>query len=334
MSYPTAEIGKTGEQVTALGFGAMGFSAFYGGRPTEEEAFKVLDKALELGVTLWDTAHIYGENEALLGRYFASRKNRDKIFLCTKGGVHQSNFAPDGSAEFVKEVCDESFRRLGVDKIDLFYQHRVDPKTPIEISVGAMAELVKEGKVKYIGLSECSTETLRRAYKVHPITAVQIEYSPFTLDAEHNGLIAACKELGVTVVAYSPLSRGFLTGAYKTIDDFPTEDFRRSAPRFQGDNFKANLVLVDQLSAFAAKKGCTVGQLTLAWEIAQGVLPIPGTTKLDRVEENCKAAFVKLSEEELKELRAMIEKADVAGHRYAEAYVTSGLLFGDTVELK
>ncbi|KAK9383178.1 NADP-dependent oxidoreductase domain-containing protein [Kockiozyma suomiensis] len=333
MSYPTILLGSTGEAVTALGFGAMGISAFYGGRPSEEDAFKVLDRAIELGVTFWDTAHVYGENEALLGRYFASRKNRDQIFLCTKCGVHQTGLIPDGSAEFVKELCAESFRRMGVDKIDLLYQHRVDPKTPIEITVGAMAELVKEGKVKYIGLSECSEATLRRAHKVHPITAIQIEYSPFTLDAEHNGLIAACKELGVTVVAYSPLSRGFLTGAYQSIDDFPEDDFRRSAPRFLGDNFKANLVLVDQLAAFAKKKDCTVAQLTLAWEIANGTLPIPGTTKLARLEENCKAGFVKFSEDELKELREMIEKADIAGPRYQEAYAKSGLLYGDTVEL-
>ncbi|KAK9466826.1 NADP-dependent oxidoreductase domain-containing protein [Lipomyces arxii] len=330
MSVKTIQLGKDGPTVTALGYGAMGISVFYEPKLDDEAAFKVLDKALDLGITFLDTARIYANNEEVIGKWLKKTGKRSEIFLCTKFGVRVDNFQPCGEPEYVKQSCNESLERLGTDCIDLFYQHRMDPTLPIEKTVAAMAELVKEGKVKYLGLSECSAATLRRACAVHHITAVQIEYSPFSMDAEANGLIDACKELGVGIVAYSPLSRGFLTGAYKSPDDFPENDWRRSNPRFSPENFAANLKLLDVIKKVADSKGCTPGQVALAWLMAQGVLPIPGTTKLNRLEENAGSLKVTLSSEEVHEIRAFIEKATVKGDRYA----STQNLYADTPPLE
>ncbi|KAK9242828.1 NADP-dependent oxidoreductase domain-containing protein [Lipomyces tetrasporus] len=320
MVLPTTQLGKDGPEVTVIGYGAMGISAFYEPKLDDEAAFAVLDKAVELGCTFWDTARIYNNNEEVIGRWFAKTGKRSEIFLCTKFGI-KPDFSTDGSPDYVKKSCEESLQRLGVKTIDLFYQHRMDQSLPIEVTVGAMAELVKQGKVKYLGLSECSAATLRRAYAVHPITAVQIEYSPFAVEAEQNGLIEACNELGVAVVAYSPLSRGFLTGAYTKPEDFPGGDYRRNAPRFQKENFDANLKLLDEFKHLAAKKNATPGQMALAWLIAKGAIPIPGTTKIARLEENINAAYVQLTEEEFDDINEFVQKAGkvVAGARYSSS---------------
>ncbi|KAK7206271.1 aldo/keto reductase-like protein [Myxozyma melibiosi] len=334
MPIPSKVLGKNGPVVSTIGYGCMGISAFYAGSNVDADgAFKILDAALDLGVTFFDTARIYGDNEDKIGQWLASSPDkRSKVFLATKFGIHPETFKPDGSPEYVAESLDESLRRLQTDYVDLFYLHRVDQNTPIEITVKAMADAVKAGKVKYLGLSECSAATLRRAHAVHPITAVQIEYSPFSLEAEKNGLIDAAKELGVAVVAYSPLSRGFLTGKYRSPDDFPEGDFRRTAPRFQAENFAANLKLLDQMKEIADKKGISTGQLTLAWEIANDILPIPGTTNPERLKENVESANVKLTSEEIAEMRAFVENADVKGDRYSAS--ESGILYADTPELK
>ncbi|PKK64122.1 Aldo/keto reductase [Rhizophagus irregularis] len=229
-------------------------------------------------------------------------------------------FTEVGKPEYVRQACENSLKRLGVDYIDLYYQHRVDPNTPIEDTVGALAELVKEGKIKYIGLSECSAKTLRRAYKVHPIAAVQMEYSPWTLDIEKNGMLEACRELGVTIVAYSPLGRGFLTGKFKSIDDFEPNDYRRTVPRFQGENFNKNLELVKKFNEFAIKKGVTAGQLCLSWVLAQGddFVTIPGTKRVKYLEENFEAGKIQLSPEEISEVRKIIDSIEIVGDRSNE----------------
>ncbi|KAK9468808.1 NADP-dependent oxidoreductase domain-containing protein [Lipomyces arxii] len=336
MAMTFTTLGKAGPKVAALGYGAMGISAFYSTRIDDSAAFKIFDKLIELGCTFWDTARIYGNNEEIIGRYFKQSGNRDKVFLCTKVGYIPPRpgypyGVPCGEPEFVKNSCAESLQRLGVDSIDLYYQHRIDETIPIEKTVGAFAELVKEGKIKHIGLSECSATTLRRAYAVHPIAAVQVEYSPFSLDIETNGLLDACKELGVAVVAYSPLSRGFLTGAYKSSDDFGEGDVRKFLPRFSKENFDKNLELVHKLRDFAASRNATVSQLTLAWLMTLGVIPIPGTTKLDRLEENLGAVAVKLSEEDVKTIRGFIDEANVVGLRYP---VGMGNLYSDSPPLE
>ncbi|TVY28387.1 Aldo-keto reductase [NADP(+)] [Lachnellula hyalina] len=334
---PTRKLGKNGPQVVAEGFGLMGLSAFYGKPEADEERFKVLDRALELGQTNWDSADMYMDSEDLLGKWFKRTGKRDQIFLATKfanknvGGA----FTVDSSPEYAKQACATSLKRLGVEQIDLYYCHRVQHEVPIEKTVQAMVELKNEGKIKYLGLSEVSSETLRRACKVHHIDAVQIEYSPFALDIEHPSvqLLKTCRELGVAIVAYSPLGRGFLTGAYRSPADFEEGDFRTFAPRFSAENFPKNLKLVDGISAIAKKKNCTPGQLTLAWLLAQGddIIPIPGTKKIKYLEENLGALNVKLSESEEKEFRAEVEKAEVHGTRYPEMMMAG--LFADTVPL-
>jgi len=336
---PTRQLGKNGPQVSALGFGAMGLSAFYGTPAPDEERFKVLDRAIELGCTHFDTADIYGDNEELLGKYFKKYpEQRKKVFLATKFAnfVKDGKFSVRGDAEYVREAIDRSLKRLGLDYVDLYYAHRIDKTVPIEETVGAMKELVDAGKVKYLGLSECSSDTLRRAYAVHPIACVQIEYSPFSLDIERDeiGLLKTCRELGVDIVCYSPLGRGMLTGQYKSPDDFEENDFRKSQPRFSKENFPKNLQLVDQLTALANKKGCTPGQLTLAWILAQGddFIPIPGTSKIKNLEENAGAAQIKLSKEEIKEIREFCEQADVAGERYSANFTSS--VFADSAPKK
>jgi len=262
---------------------------------------------------------MYGPNEELVSKFLKERRN--EVFLCTKFGVlvDQTGIrGVSGEPGYVRQACERSLKRLGVDSIDLYYQHRIDPNTPIEDTVGTLAELVKEGKIKYIGLSECSAETLRRAHKVHPISAVQMEYSPWTLDLETNGVMDACRELGVTIVAYSPLGRGMLSGKYKSLDDFEPDDFRRTVPRFQGENFAENLKLVDKFREFADKKGVTPGQLCLAWVVAQGdnIVAIPGTKKMKYLEENIGAAKIHLSPKESSEIRQIINSIEVAGARY------------------
>ena len=315
-------LGRNGPRVGALGLGCMGMSAFYGSRD-DQESTRTISRALELGVTLFDTADVYGPhtNEELVGRTLAETgTDRDEFLIATKFGIivdpSDSNArSVDGSPAYVREACEGSLRRLGVDYIDLYYQHRVDPRTPIEETVGAMKELVDAGKVRYLGLSEASAATLRRACAVHPITALQTEYSLWSRDVERE-LLPTCRELGVGFVAYSPLGRGFLTGAIRSIDDFEPDDYRRTTPRFQGDNFRHNLQLLASVNELATVRGCTPAQLALAWVLAQGddIVAIPGTRHSDRLEENIGALEVKLSADELSAIAASVPPA--AGARY------------------
>ncbi|RIA84187.1 NADP-dependent oxidoreductase domain-containing protein [Glomus cerebriforme] len=318
------ELDKTGVKVPAIGMGTFTYSS-----SDEQENIKTLNRAIELGCTFWDTADAYGNgtNEILLSKILKER--RDEVFLCTKFGITRGSNGKfkgiSGTPEYIRQACDNSLQRLGIDYIDLYYQHH---------TVGALAELVKEGKVKYIGLSECSAETLRRAYKVHPIAAVQMEYSPWTLDIETNGIMEACRELGVTIVAYSPLGRGFLTGRYKSVADFEPDDFRRELPRFQGENFDKNLELVHKFKEFANKKGVTPGQLCLAWILAQGdnIVTIPGTRKIKHLEENVEAAKIQLNSDELSEIRRIINSIEIVGTRYNDLYMKGMSAYGSSDE--
>ena len=307
-----------------LGLGCMGMSEFYGAGD-ENESIATIHRALELGITMLDTADMYGsgENEKLVGKAIAGK--RDRVFLATKFGIVRDPADPSrrgisGRADYVKSACEASLRRLGVDHIDLYYQHRVDIDTPIEETVGAMTELVREGKVRYLGLSEASAANIRRAHSAHPIAAVQNEWSLWSRDLEENGQLATARELGIGIVAYSPLGRGFLTGAITSLNDFAADDFRRSAPRFTGENFKKNLELVDHVKSLAKRKGCTPGQLALAWLLAQGedVVPIPGTKRVKYLEENVGALNVRLTEDELREIDSIFPPNAAAGQRYAD----------------
>ncbi|KAK1218248.1 Aldo-keto reductase str7 [Marasmius sp. AFHP31] len=320
MALPPRKIGDA--FVDPLGFGTMGLSLAYGAVESDEERFKVLDAVLASGCNHWDTSDVYGDSEDLLGRWFKRTGKRDEVFLASKFG-----FTPDlsirGDAAHVKEACIRSLSRLGVDYIDLYYQHRVDPKVPIEETVGAMAELVKEGKVKYLGLSECTANGLRRAHAVHPISALQIEYSPLVLEIESPkvGLLKTARELGVTIVAYSPLGRGLISGQIKSPDQFEESDFRRSIPKYSAENFPKILSVVDRLGDIGKKHDATPGQVTLAWILAQGddIVVIPGTKKIKYVEENMGAAKVKLSNNEKSQIRKLAEEADaIPGNRYPE----------------
>lgn len=334
MSLPKAPLGRDGPQVNRLGFGAMGLSAFYGATKPDSERLALLDQAHALGEHFWDSADVYGDNEDLIGKWFkANPSKRKDIFLATKFALKDGNL--NTTPEYVPQACEKSLKRLGIEQIDLYYMHRTDGTTPIEKTVEAMRKLKEAGKIKYIGLSEVSSDTLRRAHKVHPITAVQVEYSPFALEIESQqiDLLKTCRELGVATVAYSPLSRGMLTGALKSLDDLEEGDFRRNAPRFSKENFPKNLKLVDQLTSIAEKKGVTPGQLTLAWLMAQGqdIFPIPGTTKVERLKENLGAFDVKLSEQEEKEIRKDVEAASIAGSRYPESFMKA--CYADTPPL-
>jgi len=332
MSLPTRKIGK--DNVTAIGFGLMGLSAYYGPIENDEERFKVLDAAIEEGCTFWDSADIYGDTEDLVGKWFKRTGKRDQIFLATKFGITPSG--SNGTPEYVRSSAEKSLKRLGVETIDLYYLHRADRNTPIEKTVGAMAELVKEGKVRYLGLSEISSATLRRAHAVHPIAAVQVEYSPFSLDIEDEdiALLKTCRELGVTVIAYSPLGRGMLTGTYKSHDDIPDNDWRKAVPRFSEKNFPNILKLVKGLQELGEKHHATAGQVTLAWLLAQGndIIPIPGTKKIKYLRENLGALNVKLTPAEVAEVREISKRADAAqGDRYPLSM--KDMLFADTPPL-
>lgn len=316
-------LGTQGLSVSAQGLGCMGMSEFYGAGD-DAESIATIHRALELGVTLLDTSDMYGPytNEQLVGRAIQGR--REQVVLATKFGIQRGPNPSDGRIngrpEYVRQACDASLRRLGVEQIDLYYQHRVDPDVPIEETVGAMAELIRAGKVRYLGLSEAAPATIRRAHAVHPISALQTEYSLWSRDPE-DGLLELVRELGIGFVAYSLLGRGFLTGQIRRFEDLAPDDFRRGAPRFQGENFQRNLDLVARVSELAQARGVTPGQLALAWVMAQGedIVPIPGTKRRRYLEENVAAAAIRLSGEEQAALNAVMPKGSAAGERYAAA---------------
>lgn len=318
------ELGKSDLQVSVMGLGCMGMSEFYG-TADADESIRAIHKALDSGVNFIDTADMYGQgaNEELVGKALKGR--REQVVLATKFGIVRSADpmmrAISGKPEYVKQACENSLRRLGVDVIDLYYQHRVDPDTPIEETVGAMAELVREGKIRYIGLSEAAPEVIERAHKVHPVTALQTEFSLWSREPEDD-LLPLCKQLGITFVAYSPLGRGFLTGRFRSIDDLEANDYRRFSPRFMGDNFNKNLELVEEIKTLALEEGCTPSQLALAWVMSrENTVPIPGTTKLKHLEENIGAAAIELTAGDLERIDRIAPAGAAHGDRYPKGYM-------------
>ena len=319
----TRQLGKNGPHVSAIGLGCMGMTDFYTPGTDTTEATATLHRALELGVNFLDTADMYGPhtNEQLIGKAIVGK--RDQVFLASKFGIVRDPANPvvrgvNGRPDYIRNAIDGTLQRLGVDTLDLYYQHRIDPDVAIEETVGAMADLVKQGKVRYLGLSEASAVTLERAHKVHPISALQSEYSLWSRDQQDNGCLATCQRLGIAFVPYSPLGRGVLTGALNSPDDFGADDYRRFSPRFQGENFAKNLRLVEQVKALAADKGVTAGQLALAWVLAQGdyIIPIPGTKRRTYLQENVEAVSISLSAQELAALDAIFPADATAGLRY------------------
>jgi aryl-alcohol dehydrogenase-like predicted oxidoreductase len=311
-AIPQRRLGKNGPLVSALGLGCIGLS--FGYSNPVDHASKVLARAVELGCTFWDTADRYGDNEIVLGKFL--KDSKAEVFLASKFGVTPQG--PNGKPEYVEAAIAKSLSRLELPTIDLYYMHRMDPTTPIEDTMNALVKLVNEGKIKYIGLSECSAATLRRAHKIHPISAIQMEYSPWTLDIETNGVLDTCRELGISIVAFSPLGKGFLAGKFKKFEDIPEDDFRKTLPRFQGENFERNLDIAREFERIAAKKNCTPAQLCLAWVLYQGedFIPIPGTTSVKRLEENWGALNVEVTKEDNDEIRAAIKRIQVHGDRY------------------
>ncbi|MBU1345945.1 MAG: aldo/keto reductase [Alphaproteobacteria bacterium] len=320
----TRRLGPNGPEVSAIGLGCMGMAAFYGTPSDEAQATAVIHRALELGVTFFDTAEMYGPhtNEIQVGKALADR--RDKAFVATKFGIgynaDRTALKVDGSPANVRRAIEGSLTRLNMDHVDLYYLHRVDPDTPIEETVGAMAELVKEGKVRFLGLSEAAPETIRKAHATHPITALQTEYSLWSREPEDE-ILSTVRELGIGFVPYSPLGRGFLSGDIKSIDDLEQGDFRRSNPRFMGENFHKNLDLVEAVKAIAHDRGVTAAQLALAWVLAQGdhLVPIPGTRRIATLEDNAAAAEIVLTAEDVEAIEAVFPRDAASGHRYAEA---------------
>ncbi|GAD92800.1 aldo-keto reductase, putative [Paecilomyces variotii No. 5] len=337
VSIPQRRLGRHGPLVPAQGLGLMGLSMFYGKKRPDAERLAFLDYAYSVGCTNWDAADVYGDNEDLLGKWFRQSGKRRDIFLATKFGIVQHPGQPpsiNNDPDYIRQACERSRSRLGLaadDPIDLYYCHRIDPNRPIEETVKVMAELQSAGKIKYLGLSECSANTLRRACKVAQIAAVQIEFSPFSTEARANGLVDACKELGVAIVAYSPLGRGMLSGAIKSYDDLDETDRRRILPRFSRENFPRNFQLVDKIRGLAQAKGCTANQLALLWVMAQGenFLAIPGTTKEANLDENLNSFKFTLTEKDKEEIEAILVTSEVVGDRHPAAMIP--YLYVDTV---